>query len=94
MSNQGFAIVLSGPSGAGKSSLFQRLKEDFPNLLFSISFFAQPSLSTARKTLPLLTTTSYRLIARYPERSVSFWYPVAPNGVAFASVLNCMPFDI
>ena len=58
------------------------------NLLFSISFFAQPSLSTARKTLPLLTTTSYRLIARYPERSVSFWYPVAPNGVAFASVLK------
>ena len=42
MSNQGFAIVLSGPSGAGKSSLFQRLKEDFPNLLFSISCTTRP----------------------------------------------------
>ena len=58
------------------------------NLLYSISFFAQPSLSKARKTLPLLTTTSYRLIARYPERSISFWYPYSPNGIAFASVLK------
>ncbi len=40
--SQGFAIVLSGPSGAGKSTLFHRLKEDFPQLLFSISCTTRP----------------------------------------------------
>ncbi len=35
--NNGFAIVLSGPSGTGKSTLVQMVRQDFPQLLFSIS---------------------------------------------------------
>lgn len=58
------------------------------SLLTSISFLSQPSLSKAKKNLPLLTTSNYRVIARYPERSISFWYPVSQDGIPFASVIK------
>lgn len=59
------------------------------NLLFEISLLAQPVLSTAQKTLPLVSTTSYRLIAKYPERNISFWIPFAESCVPLATVVKC-----
>ncbi len=40
--NNGFALVLSGPSGTGKSTLVQKIRQDFPQLLFSISCTTRP----------------------------------------------------
>ncbi len=34
---EGIALVLSAPSGAGKSTLCKRLRQEFPNLGFSVS---------------------------------------------------------
>ena len=44
-------------------------------MLYEVSLLSQPVLSEAQKMLPLAQTTEYELIARYPERGVSFWLP-------------------
>ena len=57
-------------------------------MLYEVSLLSQPILSEARKTLPLLQTTEYELIARYPERGVSFWLPKALKGSPLATVMK------
>jgi guanylate kinase len=42
MKTQGRLIVIVAPSGSGKSTMIQRLKEDFPALVESVSFTTRP----------------------------------------------------
>lgn len=57
-------------------------------MLYEVSLLSQPVLSEAQKMLPLAQTTEYELIARYPERGVSFWLPKAVKGSPLATVLK------
>ncbi|MEX1362641.1 MAG: guanylate kinase, partial [Nannocystaceae bacterium] len=39
---RGLLLVVSSPSGAGKTTLCNRLREEFPNLGFSVSYTTRP----------------------------------------------------
>ncbi len=39
---RGLLIVVSSPSGAGKTTLCRRLMEDYPNIVFSVSYTTRP----------------------------------------------------
>lgn len=39
---RGVLLVVSSPSGAGKSTLCRRLREEFPNIGFSVSYTTRP----------------------------------------------------
>jgi guanylate kinase len=39
---KGFLLVISSPSGAGKTTLCQRLRKEFPEVGFSVSFTTRP----------------------------------------------------
>lgn len=41
--NRGLLIVVSSPSGAGKTTLCHRLIDEFPNIVFSVSYTTRPS---------------------------------------------------
>ena len=47
----------------------------YDTLLNEVSLLAQPTLPKVCQDLPLLSCSKYSLIARYPERNISFWYP-------------------
>jgi guanylate kinase len=40
--HRGLLIVVSSPSGAGKTTLCRRLMEDYPNIVFSVSYTTRP----------------------------------------------------
>jgi guanylate kinase len=40
--SRGLLIVVSSPSGAGKTTLCHRLMDEFPNLIFSVSYTTRP----------------------------------------------------
>src|SRR5262245_59106477 len=39
---RGLLIVVSSPSGAGKTTLCHRLIQEFPNIIFSVSYTTRP----------------------------------------------------
>lgn len=57
-------------------------------MLYEVSLLIQPKQSEARRSLPLVQTTEYQVIARYPERGISFWLPLRDKGVPLATVLK------
>ena len=59
------------------------------NLLCEISLMAAPTISIMQSTLSLQATSSYKLIAKYPECGVSFWMPYHSKFTPLATVINC-----
>ena len=57
-------------------------------LLLEVSLLIQPVLPEACQSLPLLPCSKYSLIARYPERQISFWLPEGGKGIPFATVIK------
>ncbi len=41
-SSRGLLMVVSSPSGAGKTTLCHRLIEEFPEVMFSVSYTTRP----------------------------------------------------
>ena len=41
-SSRGLLIVVSSPSGAGKTTLCRRLIQEFPEVMFSVSYTTRP----------------------------------------------------